>query len=77
MSDFLTYICKAHGSVSWFDHVVCSGTARRSRHVLSCETFDDISFGDHSLPKIVYYFKKGDKYTATQVNWSSASDAQI
>ena len=44
--------------MSWLDHVVCTGTAHR--HVLSCDTLDDISFGDHIPVQIVYYFKQGD-----------------
>ena len=41
-SDFFTYISEAHCTVSWLDHVVCTGTAHR--HVLSCDTLDDITF---------------------------------
>ena len=32
-------------TVAWLDHVVCTGTAYK--HVLPCETLDDITFGDH------------------------------
>ena len=51
-SDCLTYISVAHGTVTWLDHVVCTGTAHR--HVLSCDTLDDITFGDHIPVQIVY-----------------------
>ena len=72
--------------MSWLDHVVCTGTAHR--HVLSCDTLDDITFGDHIPVRIVYYFKQGDHVqqshsndevedSVPHVNWSSASDAQI
>ena len=72
--------------MSWLDHVVCTGTAHR--HVLCCDTLDDITFGDHIPVQIVYYFKQGDHVkkshsnndvqdTVPQVNWSSASDAQV
>ena len=44
-SDFFTYISEARGTVSWLDHVVYTGTAHR--HVLSCDTLVDITFGDH------------------------------
>ena len=56
-SGFFTYTCisEAHGTVSWLDHVVCTGTAHR--HVLSCDTLDYITFGDHIPVRIVYYFK--------------------
>ena len=57
-SDFVTYISVAHGTVTWLDRVVCTGTAHR--HVLSCDTLDDITFGDHIPVQIVYYFKQGD-----------------
>ena len=52
-SDFFTYISEAHDNISWLDHVVCTGTAHR--HVLSCDTLDDIAFGDHIPVQIVYY----------------------
>ena len=57
-SDFVTYISEEHGTVSWRDHVVCTGTAHR--HVLSRDTLDDITFGDHIPVRIVYYLKQGD-----------------
>ena len=57
-------------------------------HVLSCDTLDDITFGDNIPVRIVYYFKQGDHVkqshsndevedSVPRVNWSSASDAQI
>ena len=74
--------------MSWPDHVACTGTAHR--HVLYCDTLDDITFGDHIPVQIVSYFKQGycvnksksndevqDSVTVPHVNWSSASDAQI
>ena len=57
-SDFFTYISEAHGTVSWLDHVVYTGTAHR--HVLCCDTLDDITFGDHIPVRIIYCFKQGD-----------------
>ena len=57
-SGFFTYISEALGTVSWLDHVLCTGTA--NRHVSSCATLDDITFGDHIPYRIVYYFKQGD-----------------
>ena len=86
MSDLFTYISEAHVTESWLDHVVYTGTAHR--HVLSCDTLDDITFGDHIPVRIVYYFKQGDHvkklhsndevgYIVPHLNWSSASDAQI
>ena len=85
-SDFFTYISEAHGTVSWFDHVVCTGTAHR--HVLSCDTLDDITFGDHIPVQIEYYFKQDDHVKRNHTNgevedsvphvtWSSASNDQI
>ena len=52
-SDFFTYISEAHGTVSWLDHVVYTGTAHR--HVLSCDTLDDITFGDHSCTNCILF----------------------
>ena len=43
---FFTYISEAHGPASWFDHAVCS-TGTEHKHVLSCDTLNDITFGDH------------------------------
>ena len=85
-SDFFTYISEAHGTASRLDYVVCTGTAHR--HVLSCDTLDDITFGDHIPVQIVYYFKQGDHVNKAHsndevedsvhtVNWSSATDAEI
>ena len=52
-SGVFTYISEAHGTVSWLDHVVC--TVNAHRHVLSCDTLDDIAFGDHIPVRIIYY----------------------
>ncbi len=51
-SDFFTYISEPHGTVSWLDHVVCTGTAHM--HVLSCDIIDYITFGDHIPVQLVY-----------------------
>ena len=32
---FFTYISEAHGTASWFDHAVCTGTEHRVRVVKS------------------------------------------
>ena len=53
--------------LAWLDHVVCSGTAHR--HVLSCDTLDDITFGDHIPVQIVYYFKQGDHVKKNHQWW--------
>ncbi len=85
-SGVFTYISEAHGTASFLDHVVCTGTAHR--HVLSCDILVDITFGDDIPVRIVYYFKQGDHIkqshsndevedSVPHVNWSSASDAQI
>ena len=84
--DCFTNISEAHGTVPWLGHVVCTGTAHR--HVLSCDTLDDITLGDHIPVQIVYYFKQGDHVKTSHSNdevedgiphvkWSSASDAEI
>ena len=70
--------------MSWLDNVVCTCIAHG--HVLSYDTLDDITFGDHIPVRIVYYFKQGDhvnkSHTDDEVedsvpHWSSASDAHI
>ena len=50
-SDLFTYITEAHGTVSWLDHVACTGTAHK--HVVSRETPNDITFGDDLPVQIV------------------------
>ncbi len=40
-SDFFTSISEAHCTVSWLDHVVCTGTAHR--HVLSFKKGDHVN----------------------------------
>ena len=85
-SDCFTYTSEAHGTVSWFNDGVCTGTAHR--HVLSCDTLGDITLGCHIPVQMVYYFKQGDHVNKSHsndevedsvphVNWSSASDAEI
>ena len=65
---------------------MCTGTAHK--HVLSCDTLGDITFGDHIPVQFVYYIKQGDHVNKShsndefedsvpRVNWSSATDAQI
>ncbi len=49
--DCFTYISEAHGTVSWLDHVACTGTAHK--HVVSRETPNDITFGDDLPVQIV------------------------
>ena len=66
---------------------MCTGTAHT--HVVYCDKRGYITFGDHLLVQIASYFKQGDwvkeksnsndevQYSVPNVNWSSASDAQI
>ena len=85
-SDFYTYIIAAHSSVSWLDHVVCTGTSNRK--ILFCSILDDLAFSDHIPLKIIYsYSCDGDInnvppnesacITMPFVNWSSATNAQL
>ncbi len=87
-SDFYTYISEAHSSVSWLDHVVCTGTSNRK--IVSCSILDDLAFSDHiGLPlKIIYSYScdadinsappnESACNTMPSVNWSSPTDAQL
>ena len=83
-SDFYTYISKAHSSVSWLDHVVCTGTSNLK--IVSCSILDDLAI---YIPlKIIYSYSSDADInsvppnesacnTMVSVNWSSATDAQL
>ena len=51
---FFTYISEAYSSVSWLDHVVCTGTSNRK--MLSCSILDDLAFSYHIPLKIIYSY---------------------
>ena len=80
------YISEAHSSVSWLDHVVCTGTSNRK--IVSCSILDDLAFSDHIPLKIIYSYScdadinsvppnESACNTMPSVNWSSATDAQL
>ena len=85
-SGFYTYISEAHSSVSWLDHVVCTGTSNRK--ILTCSILDDLACSDHIPLKIIYSYSfdadinsvpPNDSAcnTTPSVNWSAATDAQL
>ena len=45
---------------------MCTGTAHG--HVLSCDTHDGITSGEHIPVQIVYYFKQGDHVNKSHSN---------
>ena len=51
-SDWYTYVSEAHGTTSWIDHIVCTGSAQP--HVTNCSALDNISFCDHIPLQLVY-----------------------
>ena len=48
------HISEAHSSVSWLDHVVCTGTSNRK--MLSCSILDDLACSDHMPLTIIYAY---------------------
>ena len=85
-SDFYTYISEAHSSISWLDHVVCTGTSNRK--IVSCSILDDLAFSDHIPLKIICSYScdadinsvppnESACNTMPSVNWSSAIYTQL